>query len=266
MRSAASSAAVTSAAALTGLEVAEALSMEDLVFPRGPGGIDGGAILSKPGEYALIRLGDGQIAYEIGNSPLTAIRTGAHAPERTWTHLAVTYQNGSPGLLAVYQNGILVQAFPSAGTIGDNEPGLDELHIGDGQDPGGDFDEFFHGAIDEVRVWNVARSSEQIAQYAESTLPDSDMPGLIGYWRFDETNSEFALGHSPAAHTALLGSTNTAPGRAYGPNLPGYPIAVPEPGASARVVAVALGLLIVRFERSRRRSARVPAADISRAI
>ena len=99
----------------------------------------------------------------------------------------------------------------------------------------------------------MARTGAQIAQYSDRVLPAPDTAGLVGYWRLDETDAEFALDYSPAAHATELASGGAMPGRAYGPNLPGYPLAVPEPGAAARAVAVALGLALAAL--ARRRSA-----------
>ena len=43
----------------------------------------------------------------------------------------------------------------------------------------------FYGLLDDVRIWNVARTQTQIQADMESTLR-GDEPGLVGYWRFDE--------------------------------------------------------------------------------
>ena len=43
----------------------------------------------------------------------------------------------------------------------------------------------FRGSIDEVRVWNVARSAEEIRRDMKRTLT-GDEPGLVACWTFDE--------------------------------------------------------------------------------
>jgi len=43
----------------------------------------------------------------------------------------------------------------------------------------------FDGKIDEVRVWNYARSEGEIQADMHRRL-NGDEPGLVGYWRFDE--------------------------------------------------------------------------------
>ena len=41
-----------------------------------------------------------------------------------------------------------------------------------------------NGDITEVRVWNVARSEQEIWENMYDVDPQT--PGLIGYWKFDE--------------------------------------------------------------------------------
>jgi hypothetical protein len=44
---------------------------------------------------------------------------------------------------------------------------------------------FFDGKIDEVRIWEVARTQTEIQGYMNQSLTGEE-DGLIGYWRFDE--------------------------------------------------------------------------------
>ena len=44
---------------------------------------------------------------------------------------------------------------------------------------------YWPGAIDEVRVWGVARTASEIAQNMRARLTGGES-GLLGYWRFDE--------------------------------------------------------------------------------
>ena len=47
----------------------------------------------------------------------------------------------------------------------------------------------FKGAIDEVRIWNVARTDADIQHDYERILQGNET-GLVGYWRFEETEGE----------------------------------------------------------------------------
>ena len=45
--------------------------------------------------------------------------------------------------------------------------------------------QLFEGFIDEVRIWNYARTQEEIQATMNITL-NGDEPGLVGYWNFDD--------------------------------------------------------------------------------
>ena len=70
----------------------------------------------------------------------------------TWTHLAVTY-NGTT--LSLYVNGILISSRAQSGNVATS---VNPLEIG------GDaiFGQYFSGVIDELRVFNVARTQAQV--------------------------------------------------------------------------------------------------------
>jgi len=91
----------------------------------------------------------------------------------SWTHLAGTY-DGS--MVRLYVNGELVSENYYSGNIGVGDTGF---FIG-----GLDW-HFFHGLIDEVRLWNIARTQEEILTTINTTL-NGDEPGLVGYWPLDE--------------------------------------------------------------------------------
>ncbi len=47
----------------------------------------------------------------------------------------------------------------------------------------------FTGQIDEVRIWNVARTQEEI-QVTMNTMLQGDEAGLVGYWKFDDGTTD----------------------------------------------------------------------------
>jgi autotransporter-associated beta strand protein len=110
----------------------------------------------------------------------------------TWTHLAVT-RSGS--VCTLYVNGVLNKTgtvnanilSPTGITIG----GLNLLNYG------------FRGQIADVRVWNVARSSGEIAASMHSRLA-GDETGLIHYWRLDEGAGTLAHDRSAASATGTI--------------------------------------------------------------
>lgn len=111
-----------------------------------------------------------------------------------WDHLAGTYDGSQ---LAIYQNGKLI------GTVGQSQPaGLQDVNfivLGAGYMP-------FHGVIDEVRIWNVARSQAEIQADLHRTLTGSE-PGLIGYWRLDDSSGQQFVDGTSYHSDGRLGSS-----------------------------------------------------------
>lgn len=123
-----------------------------------------------------------------------------------WTHVAVSIKPLPPGLgggglseVRIYVNGVLDalvepdgQMLPSPDdailTVGDDYPGASE---------------FFGGAVDEVRLWNVVRTESQI-RAAMLTEIDGATPGLAAYYRFNRCGGVM-LDETPAARHASTG-------------------------------------------------------------
>ena len=45
---------------------------------------------------------------------------------------------------------------------------------------------FYKGSIDEVRIWNVGRTADQIAANMRKELVGNEA-GLVGYWNFNDS-------------------------------------------------------------------------------
>ena len=102
----------------------------------------------------------------------TTITTG------TWYHVAVTWGSGG---MKMYVGGVQ-QSQTNGVTSGIVSSGTN-LRIG-ARNAFGDYN-YFNGQIDEVRVWNVARTQAQIDQYKGVALTGSES-GLLAYYRLDE--------------------------------------------------------------------------------
>jgi Mg-chelatase subunit ChlD len=92
-----------------------------------------------------------------------------------WIHLAGVY-DGSEGQLSLYVDGLL--AGYAGTTIVEpsvDEPGTSRVIAGDG----------LNGRIDDIRVWSVAKSQEQIYESFMRLLSGNE-GGLIAYYRFDD--------------------------------------------------------------------------------
>lgn len=92
-------------------------------------------------------------------------------------HVAMTY-DGS--MLRFYRNGFLLSQVAASGTLYQNNwstrVGYYESQLHPTQ---------FVGYTNEVRIWNVVRTADQIKSYMNSGLPPSGQTGLLAYYVFD---------------------------------------------------------------------------------
>jgi hypothetical protein len=91
-----------------------------------------------------------------------------------WHHIAAVNNNGNRSL---YVNGIQQSISGAALNVFQNN---DPLKLGSDYSS-----RFFDGKIDEVRIWNIARESDDIINYMDSTL-NADEDGLVAYYDFNE--------------------------------------------------------------------------------
>jgi hypothetical protein len=100
-----------------------------------------------------------------------------------------------PTNYSVYADGTLV-GFGGQGLLAGDAVLYDQDHqLGIGWTEGANG--FWDGQLDEVRIWNTARSADQIQANMHSSLTGAEL-GLMGYWRFDEgagTTVADASGH-----------------------------------------------------------------------
>lgn len=113
-----------------------------------------------------------------------------------WHHVAATLQ-GSTHELTLYLDGVRVaRANVPTVSSGNTQP----VSIGrSGQASG----HYWKGWIDDVRVWQVARSGEQIAAAYHAELSGA-MPGLVGNWKFDEGRGNTAADSAGSPQDATL--------------------------------------------------------------
>jgi hypothetical protein len=97
-------------------------------------------------------------------------------PTNVWTHVALTH---SSTVSILYINGVEV----ATGTVMSEEDATGtDLYIG-GDEEGGD-EEDFSGYIDEVRIWEIVRTQQEIMDNM-SSLEGSES-GLVAYFKFCE--------------------------------------------------------------------------------
>lgn len=100
-------------------------------------------------------------------------------PENTWTHVALTLQNGT---LTFYINGVASGTAAVASAFQDNQP----MNIGR-QQPTYCVCNHFNGSMDELRLWNVAKSQAEIQASMKTGVPPNSA-GLVAYYKFNEAS------------------------------------------------------------------------------
>ncbi len=105
------------------------------------------------------------------------IYSAGTVPVNQWVHVAVTYDNR---IVRFYQNGVLQGTYnASTNSTGDNGA----LNIGR-QQPGFCNCNIFDGSMDELRLWNTARTQAQIQATMNATVP-TNSSNLVAYYKFD---------------------------------------------------------------------------------
>jgi len=116
-------------------------------------------------------------------------------PTGVWSHVAVTISGGNAVIL--YLNGIAIKSgtlasavntTASAVTIGKRAPG----------------DLYHKGLIDDVKIYNKARSAEQIQRDYETGPPP------VAHWKMDENTGQYAYDTAGNNNTITLGASNSA--------------------------------------------------------
>lgn len=181
------------------LILANAFTLEAWVRPTGPGGSgSGGVIMGKEGEYYLARGTSGLLYYALATeSPgWVSVSTSIQLEENEWHHVALSYYPPD-NQVSLYLDGQLVETDFATGLLGDFHTDQPEFRIGGRQrDDDNSSKTVFQGAIDEIRVWNRARDAAEIeAAFDQALNPETEV-GLVGYWRFDESNTHVAFDFS----------------------------------------------------------------------
>ncbi len=122
--------------------------------------------------------GGSELVVEHHNFPRVIPGVSFQAGE--WYHIAVTYSEGS---YVVYVDGMIVDYYSYSQQKLD---GVNFIMFGyHNNDDGYGTKRYFKGIIDDIRIWNIARTKEQILADMNRELTGTE-PGLVGYWNFNE--------------------------------------------------------------------------------
>ena len=93
----------------------------------------------------------------------------------TWHHVAAVVADN---VIQMYVDGA---ASGEPVTVQGIDVSASKIYIGNDEN-----NNAFNGNIDEVRYWNIARTSQQINRFYDIALIPAQEPDLKGYWRFNE--------------------------------------------------------------------------------
>jgi hypothetical protein len=136
----------------------------------------------------------GQLAadFEEASGPNHPVIGNAILQQNKWYHVAATYGPNGAGAneWKLYINGVLDQQKIEPLLAVPDPNSNQHSSIGTAMQTNGSAQGFFNGKIDEVRIWNVARTGTDIANNYLNELGSGT--GLIGRWGFNECSGNTA--------------------------------------------------------------------------
>lgn len=117
----------------------------------------------------------------------------------TWNHVVGQYDGSNS---RVYLNGTLTVGAAYAGNLNQNNH---IVSIGSREATSGTYNLNVAGKIDEVRIWNVARTQQEIRDNAHRELPNpAGETNLVAYYRFNETSGTLVPDISTAGNDGTM--------------------------------------------------------------
>ena len=123
-----------------------------------------------------LQLGGTDGAWHEIQSPESTVRTGV------WQHVAGTYDGSA---IRLFINGEICATLPGVFTISPNQN--EYFTIGSGS--GAQQYSSFKGKLDEIRLWNVARTADEIRENIFIALSGKES-GIVSYWQCNEGNGD----------------------------------------------------------------------------
>ena len=119
-----------------------------------------------------------------------------------WHHVAVTRKDAT---LSVFIDGQFDNSFTGSETA--NLSNSAPLIVGEHVCAGLDSREEYQGIIDNIRLWGIARTSEEIEADFDKDLTGNEL-GLIGNWEFDRQTGNIAVDSSENNNDGIIVGAN----------------------------------------------------------
>jgi hypothetical protein len=164
------------------IDLASNFTLEAWIYPVGTGSdpVQGGIIINKENSYEIARFADGTIQFALSANGVgndwTWVNTNLTAPLNQWSHIALV-KNGTA--VTVYRNAVAPysnNAQPA--TLAAN---TQNLRLGTRSNAG----QYFNGYIDEVRIWNTARTQGEVKTYLFDKNLSASASGLVAYYKMN---------------------------------------------------------------------------------
>jgi len=166
------------------IDLSNNFTIEGWVYPTGPGSqpAEGGMIVNKESSYEIARFADGTLQYALSANGLGSdwawVNSGLIIPLNTWSHFALI-KSGTT--VTVYLNGSTSYSnLSNPATLAAN---TQELRIANRFNTS----HFFNGTMDELRVWNTARTLAEIKANIFNRNLSNAASGLVAYYRMNES-------------------------------------------------------------------------------
>ncbi len=124
-------------------------------------------------EFALATLGNND------HMSRTHMFSNTSPVKDVWYHVAVTYDGSK---MKIYVNGVLEKSQNKTGNI---YPYQDDFILTIASWAAYDYARTFVGQVDELSIWNIAKTEEEI-NIIMNQLLDGDEENLVAYYRFDQ--------------------------------------------------------------------------------
>lgn len=157
-------------------------------------------------QYCLFRIGDAgfpsqQLQFSVQENKFPNADKGKLLQPNEWYHVAVVYDTEKKtGVMYVdgrEQSRIEDYGTGEAINLGKQTAGKDFLFkIGHSYGEPDDMSRQLDGEICEVRVWNVARTQQEIFDNMYNIEDPKNATGLCAYWKFNEGTGDVAKDHS----------------------------------------------------------------------